>query len=123
MASGELPLVVLPLPGRGVGSGGGCGSPAAFSSLGGGERWWGEMDKTTELGFVSFPGRWLSKADVCSLTSCATEKYMWFQSCNFPSLQMTQGLDFVNEPLSPRSDVPLQGLFQKGVAQRRVFSA
>lgn len=98
--------------------------PQRLSRLwGGGERWWGEMDKTTELGFVSFPGRWLSKADVCSLTSCATEKYMWFQSCNFPSLQMTQGLDFVNEPLSPRSDVPLQGLFQKGVAQRRVFSA
>lgn len=75
------------------------------------------MDKTTELGFVSFPGRWLSKADMCCLTSCATEKYMWFHSCNFPSLQMTQSLDFVNEPLSPCSDTLLRGVFQKGVAQ------
>lgn len=75
------------------------------------------MDKSTEFEFISFPGRWLSKADMCCLTSCAAEKYMWLHSCNFPSLQMTQGLNFVNEPLSPYYDIHPQGLFQKGVTQ------
>lgn len=91
----------------------------------GGARAWGARGGGWSAGTwaPSFQDRWRGEADICCLTSCATEKYMWFPSCNFPSLQMTQGLDFVNESLCPCFDILLGGPFQKGVAQQRLFGA